>query len=368
MMIHEAKKLKVLIAAGGTGGHVFPGIAIAEEMKRFDPSVLISFAGTERGLEADIVPKHGWRVAMIPSHSIKDRKGLAKIAAVLMIPLSVVRAMGILISSRPDVLVSIGGYAAGPLCLAAWMLRVPVALVEPNAIPGMTNRMLSRFAEKIFVAFSRAKEAFGAKAILTGTPVRRMVLEARHGEKPASERMTVLVFGGSQGARTLNRGIVAALPSLAPFREKLYFIHQTGAGDDRSAIGRAYNDAGIEANVFPFSDRMWECYENADLVVARSGANTVAEVAALGIPSVLVPYPYAADDHQRANAEALVRAGGAVMIDDRDFTGDRIAKEIVSMMNDRSRLEAMRRGALGFGRPDAARSIAKECLAIASGE
>jgi len=307
-------------------------------------------------------------VVMLASHSIKDRKGLAKIGAAMLVPFSVLGAMKILISRRPSVLVSIGGYAAGPLCLAAWMLRVPITLVEPNAIPGMTNRLLSRFAKRVFVSFDEAVPSFGSKAALTGTPVRQRILDARHGQRTDPNKITIFVFGGSQGARRLNDGIVAALSGLAALKGRLTFIHQTGANDDSAVIGRAYRDAGVTARVFPFTDRMWECYEGADIVVARSGANTVAEVAALGLPSILVPYPYAADDHQRANAQALVRAGGAVMIDNGDFTGDRIAGEIASMVSDQRKLETMRKGALGFGRPDAARTIARECLAMAEDE
>lgn len=364
----EGKGKYFLIAAGGTGGHVFPGIAIAEEIAGMTPAAEIRFAGTERGLEAGIVPQRGWPLMLIKSHSLKDRKGFAKICAALALPVSVLRASAMLASRRPSVLISIGGYAAGPLCLAAWIQRIPVMLVEPNAIPGLTNRMLARFAKRVFVSYPEAAPAFGRKAAISGTPVRRSILEARHGARDGSARATVFVFGGSQGARTLNRGMVAALPWLAPLRERISIVHQTGGNDDPLSIERAYAEAGIEATVFEFTDRMWECYERADIVIARSGANTVAEVSALGIPAVLVPYPHAADDHQRANAEALVRAGGAVMVADSEFTGERVSREISSLIEDRQRLESMRAGALGFGRPDAARSIARECMAAAGGQ
>ena len=358
------RKTYVMIAAGGTGGHVFPGIALAEERKGQAPKATVVFAGTERGMEARIIPKRGFPLILLRSHSIKDKRGLAKLASAVMIPLSIMRSIAIMISERPQVFIGIGGYAAGPLSIAAWITRVPVVLIEPNAIPGMTNRILKRFAKRIFVSFVDAKEALGSKAVLTGTPVRREILEVRHGERHSDERMRIFVFGGSQGARSINRAMVEALRHLGDTVRGISVIHQTGSSDDAAGIAKAYEDAGVSAEVFPFTDRIWECYERTDLVVARAGANTVAELSALGIPSILVPYPYAADDHQRANALCLARAGGAVVISDKEFTGERVASEIRSLIEDADRLESMRRGALGFGRPDAARNIARESLAF----
>jgi len=274
------------------------------------------------------------------------------------------RSIAIMISKRPSIFIGIGGYAAGSLAIAAWVSRIPVVLVEPNAIPGMTNRILKRFAKRVFVSFVDAKELFGSKAVLTGTPVRREILEVRHGERACDECMRIFVFGGSQGARSINRAMVDALRHLGDSVRGISVIHQTGSNDDVMEIAKAYEDAGVSAEVFPFTDRMWECYERTDLIVARAGANTVAEVSALGIPSILIPYPYAADDHQRANALCLARAGGAVVIPDKDLTGERLASEIKALMEDPDRLESMRMGALGFGRPDAARNIARDSLAF----
>jgi len=357
------KGKSIIIAAGGTGGHVFPGIAVAEEIRRLAPDVGISFAGTSRGLESSIVPKHGWSLRLFGSQSIKDKGGAAKALAILRLPFSVMHAIAMLISDRPSLVVSIGGYAAGPLILAAWVLRVPVALVEPNAIAGMTNRKLGRLAKKVFVAFEEVKDYFPkGRAVLTGAPIRAEVLEG--GRKAESSTHTLFVFGGSQGAMTLNRAMTAAAGRLGTMKGRLRVIHQTGKSADPADVASAYRGAGVEADVMAFCDRIWECYREADLVVARSGANTVAELAALGLPSILVPYPFAADDHQSANAMALVRAGGARMMDDKECDGEHMAREVSNLLGDAEELRAMGDKARSMGRPDAAKRIAEECIEI----
>lgn len=356
---------KILIAAGGTGGHVFPGIAIAKALERSGAGVNIIFAGTSRGLESQLLPKLGWPLFLFGSHSIKDKKGVARILAYLWLPLSVLNAFVILLFDRPALVISIGGYAAGPLVLAAWVLRIPSVLVEPNAIPGMTNRKLGRFAKKVFVAFEEAEGYFaGDKAVLTGVPIRAEVLGARREGAHEGGGHTLFVFGGSQGAVKLNEVMSSAAKSLTGIAGGVRVIHQTGGNTDPSEVEGAYRSSGIDADVSAFCDRIWECYEKADLVIARSGGNTVAELAALGLPSILVPYPHAADDHQRANAMALVRAGGARMIEDSECDGDRMAREIAGVLGDPARLEDMAASARSVGRPDAAEKIARECIGI----
>ncbi len=359
------REKKVLIAAGGTGGHVFPGIAIADAIERADANIKISFAGTSRGLESRLLPRLGWPLVLFGSHSIKDKRGAAKILALLWLPLAVFHALYLLLVDRPALVVGIGGYAAGPLVLAAWFLRIPAVLVEPNAIPGMTNRKLGRFARKVFVAFEEARPFFPAgKAVVTGTPIRAEVLSARRKSAQAEGGRTLFVFGGSQGALKLNQAMSAAAKSLAGIGGGLKVIHQTGTSADPAEVAQRYRSFGIDADVSAFCDRIWECYEKADLVIARSGANTVAELAALGLPSILVPYPYAADDHQKANAMALVRAGGATMVDDAECDGERMAREIAGVIGDPARLQGMAAKARSIGRPDAAQRIAGECIGI----
>jgi len=357
------KRKSIIIAAGGTGGHVFPGIAVAEEILRLAPDVKIAFAGTSRGLESNIVPRHGWPLRLLGSQSIKDKGGAARALAILRLPFSVMHAIVMLVSERPSLVVSIGGYAAGPLVLAAWILRVPVVLVEPNAIAGMTNRKLGKLAKKVFVAFEEAKAYFPkGRAILTGAPIRAEVLAGAR--KAESDGHTLFVFGGSQGAMTLNRAMTEAATDLGKMKGTLKVIHQTGKSADPAEVAGAYRGAGIEADVMAFCDRIWECYRKADLVVARSGANTVAELAALGLPSILVPYPFAADDHQSANARALVSAGGARMMKDRECDGERMAREIAEVLGDARELRAMGDKARSMGRPDAATRIAEECIEL----
>jgi UDP-N-acetylglucosamine--N-acetylmuramyl-(pentapeptide) pyrophosphoryl-undecaprenol N-acetylglucosamine transferase len=355
----------MFIAAGGTGGHIFPGIAIADEIRRRDPSIDITFAGTARGLESSLLPKLGWPLMLMGSHSIKDKGLLGKIFALLRLPFSVLRATLVLAVERPVLVVGIGGYAAAPLVFAAWIVRVPVVLVEPNAIAGMTNRKLGRLAKRVFVAFDEARKYFAdGKAVVTGVPIRSEVLEAKRASGKTGETKTLFVFGGSQGAMKLNNAMSAAAEKLSGMGRKINIIHQTGGSIDPAEMEAAYAKSGIEAEVMTFCDRIWDCYGKADLVIARSGANTVAELSALGIPSILVPYPYAADDHQRANAMALVRSGGSRMVDDGDCDGARMALEIEGLLKDAGKLTRMAQGAASLGKPDAAARIAGECIGI----
>lgn len=367
-MRHLNKKVKVIIAAGGTGGHVFPGVAIAEEIKRSHPEAVVRFVGTDRGLEAKVLPKMGWPLILVGSTSIKDRKGFGRFLAWARAPFSVMHAVLILIAEAPKLLVSIGGYAAGPFSIAAWILHVPFVVVEPNAIAGFTNRMVGRFAKRAFVAFDEAGSYFPAgKVMVSGNPVREGVINARRPVVGPGEKFTVFVFGGSQGARRLNQAMTGAAPLLAQFREGIRILHQTGSSDDMAAIERIYELAGIDAKVFTFSDRIWECYANADIVVARSGATTIAELLVLWTPAILVPYPYAADDHQRANAKGMVKCGGAVVVEDGECTGERLANEIITFIERPQLLVAMREAIKKASKPDAAKVIVEEIWKIIEG-
>lgn len=360
-MAKRDETVKVIIAAGGTGGHVFPGVAIAGEIKTSHPDALVTFAGTARGLEAKVLPRLGWPLVLMKSSSIKDRNGFSRLLSWARLPVSIGRGLNIIMKERPDLFISIGGYAAGPLAISAWILRVPVAVAEPNAIAGLTNRILGRFAGKVFVAFDDAKKYFpSGKTVVSGNPVRREVLSVRERRMSASEKITVFVFGGSQGALSLNNAITGALPFLLGLKDKLSIIHQTGANDDIDTVRNAYKKAEIDAKVFEFSDRIWEYYARANLVVARSGATTVAELFALAIPAILVPYPYAADDHQRANAHGMVKTGGAVMIPDGELTGERLAKEIRIFVERPELLLAMGSALKKASKPFAARTIVEE--------
>lgn len=354
-----------MIAAGGTGGHVFPGVAIAMEIRKSRPGVRVVFAGTSRGIEERIVPPLGWKLIIVNSTKIKGKSGFGKLVSLMRTPFSIMNSIGIIRSEKPALIVSVGGYAAGPLSLAAWFLGVPVVLLEPNAVPGLTNRVLGRFAKMVFIAFDGASAYFNSKKIVkTGTPIRKEILNSRRREIMTDDKFTIFLFGGSQGARRLNESMVDAVKKLADYRDRIRVFHQTGRRENIDEIKASYAASGIDARVFDFTDRIWECYAKADFVIARAGASTVSELAALSLPSVLVPYPHAADDHQRANAEELVHVGGALMIRDDECTGDRLATIIREMIEDPDILMNMRKALIGAGPHDAAKKIVEESFKL----
>jgi UDP-N-acetylglucosamine--N-acetylmuramyl-(pentapeptide) pyrophosphoryl-undecaprenol N-acetylglucosamine transferase len=352
----------ILIAAGGTGGHVFPGLALASEIKRKYPRANVVFAGTRRGFEEKIIPAHGYRLLMVDQIAIKGMGKLNKALAVARLPMSFLEAMSIISRVRPDLFIGIGGYAAGPLAIAAYVMRVPAAAVEPNAIPGFTNRMLGKFTRKTFVAFEGAKKYFRpSKVVLTGAPIRREILDTKAEPRISGDRKCVLVIGGSQGARRLNSAMVEAAPLISDLKGRISFIHQTGRVDDINAIRAAYSSNGLDADVREFIDEIWKAYAVSDFVISRSGAGAVAEFRALSLPAMLVPYPFAADDHQRANAMSLVDAGGAVMVDDGDMNGAMVAGFLRSIVMSPKKLADMH-DALERNRVnDAAGAIIEEC-------
>lgn len=359
----ETKRIKMIIACGGTGGHIFPGIAVAQVLTHTRPGVIIVFAGTERGLEKSIIPQMGWQLISIGATSIKDRKGAGRFLAYVKLPFSVLGAMRVLKREKPDMLLGVGGYAAGPLTLAAAFLKIPNAIVEPNAIPGLTNRMLGRFTNRVYTGFNEARVFFpAAKALLTGNPVREEIVKLRRSSAVNNDTLTIFCFGGSQGALAINHAVMEALPHLKNINQKIRFIHQVGGKEDIEVIKKGYEKYNFEAEVFKFTDRIWEIYSRADLVIARAGATTVAEISVIGMPTIFIPYPYAADDHQSANASAVVRSGGAVMISQRELSGERLASEIKKLTP--NRLAVMQAELISMGKPDAAERIAEDCLRL----
>ena len=361
----KKRSKKLLIAAGGTGGHLFPGIAIADEIAAIDATLSIAFAGTARGLEATICPKRGMRLILMKSSSIKDRRGLSRLMAWIRLPLSLVSAIGILLRERPAAIVCIGGYAAGPLAIAAFLLCIPFVIVEPNAVAGFTNRMIGRFCKRAFIQFEEAEKYFPkGKSILSGNPVRKEVAALAAESEPHGEKLTIFAFGGSQGARRINQAMVDAIRMMNGAATKISVIHQTGISDDPAAIEANYRAAGVEANVFPFTDRIWECYAKADLVVARSGATTCAELMMLAKPSILVPYPFAADDHQSANAKGVERKGGAMVISDAELNGEKLARALSDFIASPTKLDQMRQSLLAGVKKNAAKLVAQELIVI----
>jgi UDP-N-acetylglucosamine--N-acetylmuramyl-(pentapeptide) pyrophosphoryl-undecaprenol N-acetylglucosamine transferase len=344
----------ILIAAGGTGGHLFPGIAVADELVRRDPRARVVFAGTPRGLESRLVPRAGYALELLPILPLNG-VGLARmLKGLAVLPWGLVRSAALVLRLRPAAVLGVGGYAGGPVTLLAALLGVRAVILEPNAKPGFTNRALKPFARAAACTYEEARRAFGAKGVLTGNPVRGGF--AALGPKEHREPLTLLAFGGSQGSQVLNRALVAALPRL-PGKERLRIVHQTGPAM-REEVVAAYRAAGREAEIPAFLDDMERRVGEADLVLSRSGATTCAELTAAGRAAILVPFARAADDHQLTNARALEAGGAAVVVEERDLSGERLADVVRGLLDAPPRLRAMEEAARRLSRPDAASRVA----------
>ena len=353
---------KILFAGGGTGGHLFSGIAVAEYLREKKPGIEILFVGTPFGLEKEIVPAAGFPLRFIEATPLKGSGLTARIRSLVRLPKAYRQSKKILKEFRPQVVVGIGGYASGPMTLAAHFSKIPTAIIEQNSIPGFTNRILARYADRIFISFAKAREYFDpGKTLLTGNPTRR--LAAAGGQKPAG-RFCVFILGGSQGAHALNEAMLQAVPKLREQASRLHLIHQTGP-QDFSAVEQAYRDAGISAEVFPFSQQLGPYYAQADLMLCRAGAGTITELQNLGLPAILVPYPFAADDHQRYNAEEMVKAGAAEMILNSELSGTKVAGQIDFYLQHPDILLRMRAAAQNLAKPEATSEVAAICLGLA---
>jgi UDP-N-acetylglucosamine--N-acetylmuramyl-(pentapeptide) pyrophosphoryl-undecaprenol N-acetylglucosamine transferase len=357
--------MRLLIAGGGTGGHVFPGLALAEEVVTRHPGNDAVFVGTARGLEAQVVPAAGFPIELIVVKGLKGKGLAAALGNLLLLPRAFLASLAILRTWRPDVVVGVGGYASGPLVLAAWTLRIPTAVQEQNAVAGLTNRLLGRLVKAAFTAFPETAACFPkGKAIQLGNPIRRQLLENFMRPGDGDRLPGLLVFGGSQGAHSLNMRVVEMLPHLADLRGKLKIVHQTGRRD-REAVEKGYRAVGFEAEVREFIDDMSAAYTAADLVVCRAGATTLAELTVCRKPAILIPFPAAADNHQVINATSLLRAGAAVVIEERHLTGELLAAEIRAILASPERREAMARAAGRLGSPAAASDIIDVCVDLA---
>ena len=342
--------MRVLIAAGGTGGHIYPGIAVANEIVRRDEHSAVKFVGTKRGLETKLVPQNGFELATIDSAGLKNVGLAGKLKGLFVLPKSFLEARSLIKSFLPDAVVGAGGYVSGPVLLMASLLRVPTLVMDSNALPGFTNRRLAPFITKAALTFEEALPYFGKKGIVTGNPVRREFFEIEPKER--GEKINLLIFGGSQGARAINNAMADALENLPQAR--LQITHQTGEFDFEK-IGEIYRRAGWQtADVRAYISEMTAEFAKADLIICRAGATTCAELAAAGKASIMIPLPTAADDHQRKNAEALQSAGAARMILQRDLNGVTLANEILDLANSPGNISAMERAAKKLARENAA--------------
>lgn len=358
------ESLRVVIAGGGTGGHLFPGIAVAREIQSRVPGAQVSFVGTSRGIEARVVPLEGFALDLIRSSGIKGKSIPARAQGVAMLPLSLFDAWRVLSIRRPQLVIGVGGYSSGPVVLVAAARRIPTMLLEQNAVPGLTNRLLAPFSRAVAVSFESTRVLFGAKAFLSGNPVRPEFLspvDRIEAEKVANSRVRLLVFGGSQGAHAINMAMMEGAAELVARVPDLRVTHQTGARD-LEMVRQAYRKAGLNAEVAAFFDDMPKRLAETDLIVCRAGATTLAEVTATGRAAILVPLPGATDDHQRTNAEALTGAGAAEMLIQADMTGDKLADRIVALANDAGRRDRISAAARRLSRPDAARVIVDRAL------
>ena len=344
----------ILVAAGGTGGHLFPGIAVADELRRRDPALRVLFVGTPKGLESTLVPRAGYELVLLPILPL-NAVGFARLVkGLLALPWGLLKAALTVARLRPEAVLGVGGYAGGPVVLAAALMGVRTVILEPNARPGFTNRVLRPFVRHAACSYEEARLVFGKKGVITGNPVRGgfAALPARAHTLPHA----LLVFGGSQGSRILNRALVEALPHLPP-PSALRIVHQTGPAM-YAEVEAAYAAAGRAAEVVPFLHDMEQRLAQADLVVCRAGATTCAELTAAGKASVLVPFAQSADDHQRVNAAAMEAAGAARMIEEKSLGGAALAAAVVEALGSAERLRAMEEAARRLGRPDAAARVA----------
>ncbi len=364
--------LRLVIAAGGTGGHFYPGVAVLEAIReREDVEVL--FVGTNRGIEAKKVPLMGERLAALDVYPLNGIKGMAKARAIAKLPAAMVKAWQTLREFKPDVLLSVGGYASGPITMMAIAQGIPSVVVEPNAVPGFTNRVVGPRVTRACISWEETGKYFRAGAVrVTGTPVRSSFLAAVKGAGAAaaghsSNIASVLVIGGSQGARALNDNVPGAVAYAISQGQLLSIVHQTGEPERAKVLG-AYEALGMDMSrvtVTAFIDDVASAMTQADLVVCRAGAGTVSELCVVGRPAIYVPLPTAADDHQRKNAEAIEERGAGECLLQQDLTADSLGKRLVALLHNREKLREMGLRAKQAGHPDAAQSVAAEVLSVA---
>src|ERR1700740_2266088 len=355
--------MRAILARGGTGGHVIPALAIANELKKnYGAEVL--FIGTARGIENRLVPAAGYPLQLVRVGALKNVSLMTRAKTAFDLPRALWDAGRILSEFAPDVVIGVGGYASGPAMLAAGLKHIPTLAVEPNVVPGFANRVVSRFVSGAAVHFEETAKYF-RHAEVTGVPVRQAFFEIPVlSNKKRGGPPTLLVFGGSQGAHAINDAMIRCLPVLQREAPGIRIIHQTGERDYNDALA-AYRSLGESAEVFKFIEDMPAAFARADLVVCRSGASTVAEIAAAGKPAVFVPFPRAADDHQRVNAEALARHGAAVVVEESKLEGVWLAETIAALLQDPQRLEQKRSAARELAHPNAARDIAMMAATVA---
>jgi UDP-N-acetylglucosamine--N-acetylmuramyl-(pentapeptide) pyrophosphoryl-undecaprenol N-acetylglucosamine transferase len=360
----ESDKIRAIIAGGGTGGHLFPAIAIAKELSTRPGGAEILFVTGRRKLESQVIARYGFRQTAIDVEGMKGRGWRRGAITAVKLPWSFYQALSVIKGFSPHLVVGVGGYSSGPVCVAARWKGIPCAIQEQNSFPGLTNRLLCRLVDRVFIAFEESKTHLPCASVLwTGNPVRKELLEKTEVDVRKDGRFCVLVVGGSQGARAINQAFVSALEILVREGKALRVIHQTGE-TDFDLVARGYTEKGLIGDVSPFILDMGDAYRQADLVVSRAGATTLSELTALGKPSILIPYPFAANNHQDLNARSTAQAGGAEMILQQELTGERLAGVLVKYMENPEALKTMARQAGILGRPNAVEVIVDNLIGM----
>jgi UDP-N-acetylglucosamine--N-acetylmuramyl-(pentapeptide) pyrophosphoryl-undecaprenol N-acetylglucosamine transferase len=352
---------RLLVAAGGTGGHLYPALAVARKLIELEPEAEVIFSGTRRGLEGRIVPRAGFPLEMVRVEPLRGGTVLRKLKGVVTLPLAVLDAVRLLLKVRPNIVMGVGGYVSGPVLAVAGLSRVPTLILEPNVIPGLANRWLSPFVDVVAVAWEETKLYFGSKSFLSGNPVREALTQVP--PRAVDANLRLLIFGGSQGSRVLNEAMVAALPHFRTVKDRLEVTHQTGEAE-LEYVRAAYRQNDIPARVEPYLEAMEKEYADCDLVICRAGATTCAELAATGRASLLVPLALAGG-HQRDNAQMMVRKGAARILEEETLTGEALARTILELLDEPGERRSMAERALSLARPDAAGTVAKRMLELA---
>lgn len=362
--LDDNKKLRLLLTGGGTGGHLFPAIATAEQVMTTMPKSSVLFVGTKRKLDRDSLNRYGFSVTTIHSYGLKGKNLWELIKALFILPLSFVESFYHIFRFKPDVVMGVGGYVTGPVVAASWLLGKATLIHEQNSVPGLANRKLGRLVDKICLSLPQSEKFFAAeKTVLTGNPVRKKIIETGKAAGGDHGKPTLLILGGSQGAHAVNEMIVEAIRSRADDFSSMRVIHQTGR-DDEQMVARAYRETGIDHQVSAFFTDMAKIYKQADIIVSRAGATTLAEIGVMGKPAILIPYPFAADNHQEKNGSWYVDSGAALLFLQKDLTSDKLAEEILSIVNDEKRCRQMSASMKNLGITDAAERIVNICLTL----
>jgi len=359
--------MTIVIAAGGTGGHLYPAVALARAFLEKNPATTIVFVGTARGLESKVLAHEGFELVLISAMPVMGKSVIEAARGLLSLPISLWQCLKILKGRRADLVIGVGGYTSPMMVLAASLTGIARVILEPNAYPGMANKAVGLFAQRVFLSFESAASSFDRRKVrVVGTPIRKEFMEVSSQEEAATSAAglrRVLIFGGSQGARAINSAVIEGLPDLMKRYPQLSVVHQTGEVDYGRVI-EAYRRAGISAQVTPFLYDMPSVLRSADLVVARAGAMTIAELTACGKPAILIPLPQAIYDHQTHNAKVMEAAGAAVVLPQAELTGARLTGAITEMLDDPERLRTMSNYSRGMRRIDAADAIVRDCYAL----